>query len=78
VEKVYFKNVISRYRPNIRMHSLGDLKDLDTSVIDNVLKLYERTSRRGSRHSQPSEVRKPKYEELVNDVKALKDSYKLS
>ena len=76
IEKVYFKNVISRYRPNIRMHTLGDLKDLDTGIIDNVLKLYERTSRRGSRHSQPGEVGKPKYTELVNDVKNLKDNYK--
>ena len=75
-EKVYFKNVISRYRPNIRMESLGDLKDLDTSVIDDVLKLYKRTSRRGSRHSQPGGVKKPKYEELIKDVKTLKDSYK--
>lgn len=76
VEKVYFKNVISRYRPNIRMHTLGDLKNLDTGIIDNVLKLYERTSRRGARHSQPGEVREPKYTELVNDVKSLKDNYK--
>jgi len=75
VEKVYFKNVISRYRPNIRMLTLGDLKDLDTSIIGDVLTLYERTSRRGARHSQPPEVKKPKYEELVNDVKELKNKF---
>ena len=78
VEKVYFKNVISRYRPNIRMQTLGELKDLDTSVLDNILKLYERTSRRGARHSQPGEVKKPNYTEIVSDVKELKDNYKLS
>jgi len=78
VEKVYFKNIISRYRPNIRMQTLGDLKDLDTSIMDKVLKFHERTSRRGSRHSQPGEVKKPNYPELSQDVKDLKDNYKLS
>ncbi len=78
VEKVYFKNVISRYRPNIRMQTLEDLKDLDTSVIDKVLRLYERTSRRGSRHSQPAEVKKPKYPELVDDIGQLKQDFMYS
>jgi|GEM_PF-1256165 len=77
VEKVYFKNIISRYRPNIRMQTLGDLKDLDTSVIDKVIKLYERTSRRGARHSQPADVRRPQYPELVDDVKELKENFHL-
>lgn len=77
VEKVYFKNVISRYRPNIRMASLSELKDIDTSVFENILKLYERTSRRGARHSQPGSVKKPSYLELVEDVKNLKDNYRL-
>ena len=78
VEKIYFKNIINRYRPNIRMQSLGNLKDLDTSVIDSVMKLYEQTSRRGSRHSQPRETKKPGYGELVGDVKKLKDHFKCS
>jgi len=77
VEKVYFKNIISRYRPNIKMQTLGDLKDLDTSVIDKVIKLYERTSRRGARHSQPADVKKPQYPELVNDVEELKENFYL-
>jgi wobble nucleotide-excising tRNase len=77
IEKVYFKNVISRYRPNIRMNSLVDLKDLDTTIIDNVLKLYEITSRKGNRHDQPGETRRPKYEELINDVKKMKDDFKI-
>jgi wobble nucleotide-excising tRNase len=77
VEKVYFKNIISRYRPNIRMQTLGDLKDLDTSVIDKVIKLYEKTSRRVARHSQPADVRKPQYPELVDDVKELKEKFHL-
>jgi DNA repair exonuclease SbcCD ATPase subunit len=77
VEKVYFKNVISRYRPNIRMQTLGNLKDIDTSVIDNVLKLYKRTSRKGARHSQPLGVKDPQYSELVNDIKELKENFHL-
>jgi len=74
VEKVYFKNIISRYRPNIKMQTLGDL---DTSVIDKVIKLYERTSRRGARHSQPADVKKPQYPELVTDVEELKENFYL-
>ena len=76
VEKVYFKNVISRYRPNIRMYKLEDLKDLDIDVIGSLLKLYERTSRRCARHSHPVDVKKPNYPELVVDVNNLVDNYK--
>ena len=59
------------------MHTLDDLKDLDTGIIDDVLKLYGQTSRRGSRHSQPGEVKKPDYSELVNDVEELKQNFSL-
>lgn len=76
VEKIYFKNVISRYRPNIRMHTLGDLKNLNTNIISELLTLYEKASRRCSRHSQPSDVIKPTYSELVKDVLELTQKYK--
>jgi len=76
VEKVYFKNVISRYRPNIRMNSLGDLRKMDITMIDKILKLYEKSSRRGTRHSQPKSVKQPKYTELVEDVQKLTTDFK--
>ena len=77
VEKVYFKNVISRYRPNIRMQTLQDLKNLDTNIIENISTLYDKASRRCLRHSQPSETRKPNYNDLLNDVKELKEKFNL-
>jgi len=78
VEKIYFKNIVSRFRRHIRIQGLRDIKNLDTSIIDNFLKLYEHTSARGSRHSQPSGVKKPNYSELIKDVEDLKTNYKFA
>lgn len=75
VEIIYFKNVISRYRPNIRMHTLENLKGMDLENIDKITALYKKTSRRGSRHSQPDGTQQPTYTELTEDVKTLKDQF---
>ena len=76
VEIVYFKNIINRFRPNIRMHSLENLKTLDLGNIDSLMELYKKTSRNGSRHSQPDGTQKPSYNTLVGDIETLETSFK--
>jgi wobble nucleotide-excising tRNase len=75
VEVVLFKEVVTRYRPNIRMHSLKRIKEIDLSIIDDLMNLYNQTSRKCSRHSQPIPASVPKYSELLIDFKHLKDNY---
>lgn len=76
VMKIYFKNVISRYRPNIRMDSLDKLSNLETSKIKEILTIYKKTNRKCTRHSQPEGVKDPIYDELKGDVKTLFKNYK--
>jgi len=78
VEKVYFKNIISRFRPNIMMNSLSRLEYMDTSRISQISDFYEKTSRMCSRHSQPEDVEKPTLSGLVADFDKLKKDYKWS
>ena len=75
VEVILFKEVITRYRANIRMHSLDRVKGTDLSIIDDLMNLYNQTSRKCSRHSHPPSTPAPKYNELLNDFKHLKDKY---
>ena len=75
VEVMLFKEVVTRYRANIRMHSLDRIKGTDLSIIDDLMNLYNRTSRKCSRHSHPTPTPAPKYNELLNDFKHLKDKY---
>ncbi len=75
VEVILFKEVVTRYRANIRMHSLDRIKGTDLSIIDDLMNLYNKTSRKCSRHSHPTPTPAPKYNELLNDFKHLKDKY---
>ncbi|MCK4309331.1 MAG: hypothetical protein KAW42_05110 [Candidatus Atribacteria bacterium] len=75
VEVKLFKEVVIRYRANIRMHSLGRVKGTDLSIIDDLMSLYNKTSRKCSRHSHPIPTPIPKYSELLIDFKHLKDKY---
>ena len=75
VEVKLFKEVVIRYRANIRMHSLGRVKGTDLSIIDDLMSLYNKTSRKCSRHSQPIPAPAPKYNELLIDFEHLKDNY---
>ncbi len=77
VEVKIFFNVINRYRPNIRMHSLNRLKGFDYGTVEHIMKLYHQTSRKGSRHSQPPGAPEPNYDELEEHYKTLIDSYSL-
>ena len=64
VEIKIFKDVINRYRPNIRMNSLVNLLDFNPAVLTPIIALYNQTSRKGSRHSQPMGSPPPTYREL--------------
>lgn len=75
IEKIYFRNIIGRYRANIRMQSLNELSSLDTSVIPEISKLFEKSSRRCSRHSQPTMTKKPTYSEIKEDIETLETNY---
>jgi hypothetical protein len=77
VEEKLFKGVISRYRPNIRMHSLSRLKSFDITDIDKILNLYKQTSRKGSRHSQPAGSPSPTLEELNEHFDILKAEFSI-
>ena len=75
VEVKLFKEVVTRYRPNIRMNSLVRIKETNFSIIDDLMNLYNKTSRKCSRHSHPIPEPAPKYNELLIDFKHLKDKY---
>ncbi len=78
VEGKIFKDIISRYRPNIRMHSLDKMDSLDYNKIKKILSLYNQTSRKGSRHSQPIGSPKPKYLDLSKHYDELKNDFPLN
>ena len=77
VEIKLFKNVINRYRPNIRMHSLDKLCDFDAETVMPILELYQQTSRKGSRHSQPTGTPTPTYAELQDHYAQFRESFAL-
>jgi hypothetical protein len=77
VEVKLFKNIINRYRPNIRMYNLDKLTKFDSTIIEPVLQLYNQTSRKGSRHSQPMGSPPPKYEELKGHYDLLINKFSL-
>ena len=72
VEVKIFKSVISRYRPNIRIKSLNKVI-WNNDIIKEVIHLYNKTSRKGSRHSQPIGIQTPTLAELSNDKKDIDD-----
>ena len=76
VEQVILKGIVSRYRPNIRMNNINILKEIQAEKVDRLMELYEKTSRLGSRHSQPDMVSAPTYDDLTEDVKILQDEFK--
>jgi predicted ATPase len=70
VEIKIFKSVISRYRPNIRMNSLNKI-EWGNNIISDVIHLYSKTSRKGSRHSQPIGIQTPTLAGLLTDKKDI-------
>ena len=70
VEVKIFKSVISRYRPNIRIKSLNKVK-WNNTIINEVIRLYNKTSRKGSRHYQPIGIQTPTVDGLLNDKKDI-------
>lgn len=74
VEIKIFKDVINRYRPNIRMHSLSKLTGFDPTILTPIINLYGHTSRKGSRHSQPTGAPAPNYEEFKEHYSLWKET----
>lgn len=77
VEIKVFCNVINRYRPNIRMHSLDRLEKFNYDIVKSLMPLYHQTSRKGSRHSHPSGAPEPNYDELKGHYKTFLKNYSL-
>ena len=75
VEKVVFKDIVGRYRRNIRMDSLITMKPEDLAVIGDIASLHQRTSQYCNRHSQPLAVPDPKLEKLLNDLKEVETKF---
>ena len=75
VEIRLFKNVINRYRPNIRMHSLDKLAEFNAEAIKPIMELYNQTSRKGSRHSHPAGAPSPTYDELIKHCDQLRKEF---
>lgn len=75
VEIVLFNNIINRYRPNIMMNSLGNIRIFNASTISEIESLYRQTSRKGSRHSHPIDTPVPQYAELLSHVSEMETYY---
>jgi hypothetical protein len=75
IEIKLFKNIFNRFRSNIYMDSLGNLRNFDTTIIEKISVLYKKTSRKGSRHSQPVSIADPKYAQLIKDVEELVSNF---
>jgi len=72
VEVEIFKSVISRYRPNIRINSLNKVK-WNNDIINEVIRWFNKTSRKGSRHSQPIGIQPPTLDALLKDKEDIDD-----
>lgn len=70
-EKVLLKNVISRFRPNIRMGNIDHLKDYNHDKSKDLSTFYQHVSRCVNRHSQPTGVSIPDIENLKTDYAKL-------
>jgi len=64
VENILLNGLISRYRPNIRMYSLTELKSIDDDSVDKIFDVYNNTSRYGNRHDSPLEALSPTFDNL--------------
>lgn len=75
VEVSLLKEVVGRYRPNVRIQSLPKVQWND-AVVGKLVELYNRTSRKGTRHSQPLPVPAPTKDECLTDAKEILDLVK--
>ncbi len=72
VEVSLLKGVVGRYRPNIRIQSLPGIR-WDDATVAKLVELYNRTSRKGTRHSQPLPVPAPTRGECLRDAQEILD-----
>jgi energy-coupling factor transporter ATP-binding protein EcfA2 len=75
VEISLLKEVVGRYRPNVRIQSLPRVRWNDAAV-GKLVELYNRTSRKGTRHSQPLPVPAPTKDECLRDAEEVLDLVK--
>ena len=72
VEFHLLKDVINRYRPNIRMNSLNKLVNFDSAQLKTIMQSYEETSRKCARHSQPDSAPQPSYADAKASFEIIK------
>lgn len=72
VENKLLNGLIGRYRPNIRMYSLQELKSIDDNIVDKIYDLYNNTSRYGNRHDAPLGLLPPSYDNLKTHYEVFK------
>jgi len=76
-EQKILLNVINRYRRNLRMDSIDRLLEIDESKLLSLQALYTQTSRKGSRHSQPTGSPPPTYDELRGHFRLMSSDFSL-
>lgn len=76
VEEGFLKCIIRRYEPNIRFSSVPKINGEFINYLPNVTKLFEKSCRYMTGHSQPTETLniKPTREEFVNDYAFIKEA----
>lgn len=72
VERILFKAVVSRYRRNLSLGRLGEIKAWDQDKLELILDIYKRTGSDALRHSNPPEVPDPTVVQLRSDFDNLK------
>jgi hypothetical protein len=72
VEFYLLKDVINRYRPNIRMNSLSKLNSFDSIQLKTIMQIYEETSRKCARHSQPIGVPAASFADAKTSLEIIK------
>lgn len=75
LEQVLFKNIIGRHRAHIRMGNLQSVT-VDDEVKTKITTIYRRTSRKGTRHSQPPEVSLGTLKQLKEDATYILENLK--
>ena len=76
-ERDFLKDVVSRYRPNIRMTALGKINAVQLpKVIPRVMDIFHKCSRFTDAHSQPlpTLAERPSIRELREDLATVKNA----
>lgn len=77
LEVVLLKNVLNRFRPNIRMHKILELQTIEQDKLKMVYELYKQTDIKGIRHARATGNPTPKLDELKEHVESLNKNFSL-